>query len=422
MNYESLIKDDWRNTMNMTEKLAFFQGLISCTYKVHIWSYNNKMELIASTSTTDVTSDVSIGDALPILNFGDTILSHGATPGAYPLILDTDFGLIWVAAYEYQSGRLHRIHVLGPVFSGENSYLLIKEKLDNANLPVKIRSQVFKQIDYVSIIPTTVLFQYATMLHYAVTGQQISTDLVDLSNNGDRQLMDKNTAKINGDHRGIWITEQQFMKMIRDGNPDYKKVLEKAMSLSTGIQMELKDSLRQCKSNALVLLTLCSRASIEGGVNPSIAYNMNDDYANSIEQCKNVSELTLLNRTMLEDFVQRVREAKAGTQISSQMQSILSYIDMHIKEHLSISSLAEQLGYTEYYFSHKFKQETGKSVKQYLQEKRVEEAKLLLSGTQMSIQEISEDLNFGSRSYFYTCFQKQTGISPKEYREQFDKR
>ena len=104
------------------------------------------------------------------------------------------------------------------------------------------------------------------------------------------------------------------------------------------------------------------------------------------------------------------------------MQTTLNYIDMHIREPLSIASLAKHLGYTEYYFSHKFKQETGKSIKQYILEKKIEEAKLLLSGTTLGIQEISDELNFGSRSYFYTCFQKQTGISPKEYREEFDKR
>lgn len=408
--------------MDMMEKLSFFQGLISCTYKVHIWSYSNKMELIASTSSNNSSTDVSTGDALLMLNFSEKILSHGSTCGAYPLILDTDFGLIWVAAYEYKSGQLHRIHVLGPIFAGENSYQLIKEKLDMMNLSIKLRSQIFKQIENVPIIPPTVLLQYATMLHYAVTGQQISSDLVDLSNNGDRQAISKESTKLSSDHRGIWVTEQQFLKMIRDGNPNYKKVLETAMSLSTGVQMELKDSLRQCKSNALVLLTLCSRASIEGGLNPSVAYNMNDAYAKSIENCKNVSELTLLNRNMMEDFVQQVRTAKEETRISRQMQSTINYIDMHIKEPLSIASLAEQLGYTEYYFSHKFKQETGEGIKQYILKRKIEEAKLLLSGTSMDIQEISEELNFGSRSYFYTCFQKQVGLSPKDYRAQNDRR
>ena len=36
----------------------------------------------------------------------------------------------------------------------------------------------------------------------------------------------------------------------------------------------------------------------------------------------------------------------------------------------------------------------------------------------MSVQEISDELSFGSRSYFSSTFQRETGISPSEYREQ----
>ena len=92
-------------------------------------------------------------------------------------------------------------------------------------------------------------------------------------------------------------------------------------------------------------------------------------------------------------------------------------MSIHIKEKLSISQLARQAGYTEYYFSHKFKNEVGCSVADYIKHEKIQQAKLLLSGTKMSIQEISEELSFGSRSYFSSSFQKETGLSPSEYRE-----
>ena len=60
----------------------------------------------------------------------------------------------------------------------------------------------------------------------------------------------------------------------------------------------------------------------------------------------------------------------------------------------------------------------GCSVADYIRKIKVEQAKLLLCGTQMNIQEISDELAFGSRSYFATAFQKETGLSPSEYRTQ----
>ena len=41
----------------------------------------------------------------------------------------------------------------------------------------------------------------------------------------------------------------------------------------------------------------------------------------------------------------------------------------------------------------------------------------MLEGTNDTIQSISDALSFSNRSYFYTCFQKLTGISPSEYRK-----
>ena len=62
----------------------------------------------------------------------------------------------------------------------------------------------------------------------------------------------------------------------------------------------------------------------------------------------------------------------------------------------------------------------GKSVNNYIRQKKTEEAKLLLSGTRMSISEISDELSF-SRSYFFSSFQKETGMSPTKYRQLYAK-
>ena len=137
-----------------------------------------------------------------------------------------------------------------------------------------------------------------------------------------------------------------------------------------------------------------------------------------IEDSKTIAETSTTCNTLLEDYVQRVQQEKEKNDISGQIKSACDYIAIHIKEKLSITQLARQAGYTEYYFSHKFKNETGYSVSDYIKREKIRQAKLLLSGTQMSIQEISDELSFGSRSYFSSSFQKETGLSPSEYREQ----
>lgn len=406
--------------MNIDERLSFFQEMISCNYPIHLWNYDSEMNLLYTNSPKEL---VTV-DMVSLMNFSGTLLSHVTSGRQTPLILDTNFGILWIAAFEFREASLYRIHMAGPAFSGRDSHLHIKRKLDSYNISVRLRSQVFRQLDSVPVIPTTTLIQIAVMLHFAVTGEKLTSNAVGFATNGDevtRGASDDGSL-ISDEHRGIWLSEQAFLKAIREGSPNYKHALEQSMSLSTGVKIDAGDSLRHDKNNVLVLLTLCSRASIEGGLNPSVAYTLNDYYATKLEQCPNVTEVVRLSERLLEDYVSRVRQAKARSAISIQIQSSMEYITLHSKEPISIEILAERAGYTEYYFSHKFKQETGYSVSAYIQMKKIEEAKLLLSGTDLSVREISEELSFGSRNYFYTCFQKAVGLSPAEYREKFLRR
>ena len=120
---------------------------------------------------------------------------------------------------------------------------------------------------------------------------------------------------------------------------------------------------------------------------------------------------------MLEDYVSRVQELKKNPSVSNLIRNACEYIKSHLSEEISIQELAKRTGYTEYYFSHKFKKELGCSVNEYILNVKIEQAKLLLAGTTDSIQSISDNLAFSNRSYFYTCFQKKTGVSPTEYRK-----
>lgn len=397
--------------MNTDERISFFCELISCHYNLNLWTYNEQVELL---NTNSLDSDLST-DTIVTLGFADKLKKYGQSLNAKPLLLGTDFGLLWLVAYEYDNNALFRIHVLGPVFTGKNTQMIIKKKLDSYDIGIQLRSEIFKKIKEVPIIPTNILMQHAVMFHYSVTGEKISVDMVNFLSSG--LSADKNEAHlISEEHRGIWFKEQQLMKMIREGNSDYKKALVGSMSLSNGVKAEYGDPMRAAKNNTLVLLTLCSRASIEGGLSPSVAYSMNDHYALLIEMCKNIAESNILAARMLEDFVRKVKLVRLQSGLSTQIRTVCDFISIHVKDDISIKILADLVGYTPYYLSHKFKKEMDMTINAYVRQKKIDEAKILLLGTNMSIIEISNDLSFSNRSYFYTCFRKEQGISPLDYR------
>ena len=85
-------------------------------------------------------------------------------------------------------------------------------------------------------------------------------------------------------------------------------------------------------------------------------------------------------------------------------------------EELELKELAAMVGYTGYYLSRKFKKEMGVSVNAYIRAARLRQARILLTESRMSVQEISDRLHFCSRSYFADVFLKSEGISPNDYR------
>lgn len=387
-----------------------------CNYRVYLWCYSPDLTLLH----TNCPPGTAPGDAVSLIDFSSALLSYIKKGGRKPFILDTLPGLLYIAVFEYGESSLELIHIMGPAFTGRNSPFLLKKELDQRDFSVRLCSVIFRQIEQIPIIPTNQLYQYTIMLHYCVTGEHITANDIQFSPGSEASGPDE-LHLISSEHRGVWTAEQTLLKMFRDGNPDYKKALEKSTSLSSGIKFDTGDSIRQQKNSLLVLLTLCSRAAIEGGLNPSVSYTLNDSYAGLIEDCRTTSALTSLARTMMDDFIQRVQQSKAESGVSPQIQAVCDYISMHPKEKFSIADFAKRCGYTEYYFSHKFKQETGTGVVEYIRRAKIDHARLLLAGTRMGIQEISDELGFASRSYFSSTFQKETGISPSEYRRRNSK-
>jgi transcriptional regulator GlxA family with amidase domain len=171
------------------------------------------------------------------------------------------------------------------------------------------------------------------------------------------------------------------------------------------------------KNAVLVSITLFSRASIEGGLSPETAYTLCDRYFQNVEMAKSLSELTAVTKTMNHDFVYRVHAVRTQM-LSREIESACSYMDRHLEDDLSLASLAAYAGYTEYYFSKKFKRETGMTLAEYLRKKRLEKALVLLRSTDMDVHRIAMQLQFCSQSYFTDCFRRQFGVSPLKYRKE----
>ena len=119
----------------------------------------------------------------------------------------------------------------------------------------------------------------------------------------------------------------------------------------------------------------------------------------------------------------KLYEAKNDGALPSRMvESLDEYIRENSHDEISNTEIGAIFGYHPFYVSRMLKEKKGITMRQYIIAYRFKLAKRMLEFTSRSIGEIAEECGFTDASYFAKSFKATFGISPKDYRANFDKR
>ncbi|HIT89682.1 MAG TPA: helix-turn-helix transcriptional regulator [Candidatus Merdenecus merdavium] len=411
--------------MFIKERLKLLEEFLCCCHEIYFWIYDTSLKLQDSSYQNPLILDAIFSASKCKTYLWDYIQSH-----TLPVFLYDQESLMWIAVMEKNTldESIQQIHIMGPFFINESALPELKKQIRQKSISIKMQREAEKILETIPTISSSNLFQYTLMLEYCVNGHHITIDQIHHQQNDSETFFGRVDGNSEAEtshtslHLGVNTIERRMLTMIEDGNLNYSSVLESAALISNGVQMKGNTSLRRGKNSSIIFITLASRAAIKGGLPPATAYNLCDFYTDMVENSKTMSELANLNHTMYDDFIRRVhsiKRAKEEMSLSTPILTCCDYIKMHVCEKISVSSLAKLVGYAEYYLTKKFKKETGLSINEYINQKKIEHAKLLLSASDHNIQDISQELNYSSRSYFTRVFQEQTGLSPSEYRNTY---
>ncbi len=212
--------------------------------------------------------------------------------------------------------------------------------------------------------------------------------------------------------------EQAVMRIVRKGDTAaLKNWLDRAPAVRGGILAP--EHLRQMKNIFIVTATLCSRASIRGGLDVEDAFSLSDSYIQNCERLDTAEKITNLQYHMVLDFTERVERLHLGGAPGKLATAVANYVQRHLSERIHTEVLAQSLFMGRSHLSAKFHKETGTRLNDFILQQKTEEAKRLLRYTDRSAAAIAEYLAFSSAAHFTRVFKKYAGLTPNEYREKY---
>ena len=168
------------------------------------------------------------------------------------------------------------------------------------------------------------------------------------------------------------------------------------------------------KVRIVELCSLLSRAAIERGSDVNRMLELNEHLVTSILSSESITEICYTFQDNIDIFTESL--FYTSDRNNQLIRKATEYIAENYASPITLSSTAEAIHLNPTYLSTLFKQVTGHSFKDHLNQVRVREAQRLLKNTDFPIMEISIACGFNDQSYFTKVFRKYTGLTPKQYR------
>lgn len=178
------------------------------------------------------------------------------------------------------------------------------------------------------------------------------------------------------------------------------------------------DQVRSFKNFLLSHNTLYGYAAEKGGVSPVKSHYITEKYAIMIEHTNSIDKLRVIHDNILDECVKAVRNARK-IEFTSLSQKIINYIELYFSEEISVEKIAGHIHVHPSHLMRTFKKEMGTTITTYINNRRIEEAKELLTRSNLLITDISIMVGFSDPQYFSKVFKKLVSMTPKEYRTKY---
>lgn len=211
-------------------------------------------------------------------------------------------------------------------------------------------------------------------------------------------------------------TEYALMEAIRRGDlENIRKLMLHHSFMEPTHYHPSNDVLRNMKNISLSINTLCYHAACQGGCPTVYTRSIAARFAEQIENCRTLQDLTNLRRDFALFYGEKVIAMKNGA-YSAQMRGVIFYVHDRMSEEIRLSDIANILGVSVGALSRRINREYGHSFSALVNHLRIDRACQYLN-LDIPVSEVAERVGYKSSSQFCRNFREIKQMTPTEWRE-----
>ncbi|MGL5313887.1 MAG: helix-turn-helix transcriptional regulator, partial [Peptostreptococcaceae bacterium] len=210
--------------------------------------------------------------------------------------------------------------------------------------------------------------------------------------------------------------EKSLLQYIRMG--DKKKIVKILPGIFIDINLLSKGNEKIVRLRCLELLSLISRALIEGGLDSQIAISRMENFNDIIYETTDTESLFTEIYNIIIELVECIFILGEDRHVSL-LKNAREFISSNYDQDIRVEDVAEHVLISASYLSHLFRDKLNYTVNDYLTRVRVEQSIELMKKRDLNVQEISKKVGFNSSSHFTKVFKKYIGVTPVHYKNKF---
>ncbi len=335
----------------------------------------------------------------------------------YEIVHHTDnFKLSYLSVGYFEQSEYKGTIILGPFISYIPNDFFISKVIEKNNLSLTYKLQLQ---EYYKTLP---IFDFndvkiISSLMFNLTSNPFVSGNISYSDNESNDIYRENNnfddEELTSEIELRYKLEKEILNAVEKGLKEEALKLEKSFHFQASHRAP-NNLLRANKNVAFSFNTLLRLACERGGVSPIYISNVSDKFAILIENISSMAQLDVIATKMISEYCDLVNKFSTKG-YSPSIKKAINYIKLNFKNPISLNIIADYIDINPSHLSRQFKKETKTTITEFINRKRIDEAKFLIDQNKYSITEIALMVGFESYTYFGKVFKKITSVTSSEY-------